>query len=351
MFTLKQSIIALSAGVFLTSCSTDFDIITPEYEDHTVVFGLLDLSETTHFVKINKTFLGPGNANIYASIRDSSEYDEVLGTVDAYNGSALVASYPLMDTLITSKDSGLFYYPEQTVYYFNATLNQNYTYRLNVQLFDGSKEVSAETELVKDFTFYATTQSVFLPYTLANASSSVDGIYPDYSVKFSTGQNGKRYDTWLHFRYDEYTASGVERKTVTWKIDTYLPITTSGGEDVTITFNGKTFYQMIANRLDPDPSVIKRVARSMDIEVVGAGDDLYTFMQINEPSSGLIQEKPAFTNVANGIGLFSSRYTKRVIGKVLGKDSQKELCSGPFTYDLQFCTDSTVWASEPWYCP
>jgi hypothetical protein len=89
----------------------------------------------------------------------------------------------------------------------------------------------------------------------------------------------------------------------------------------------------------------------MDIEVVGAGEDLYTFMQINEPSSGLIQEKPAFTNVANGIGLFSSRYTKRVIGKVLGKDSQKELCTGPLTYDLQFCSDSTVWASEPWYCP
>jgi hypothetical protein len=31
---------------------------------------------------------------------------------------------------------------------------------------------------------------------------------------------------------------------------------------------------------------------------------------VNEPSSGIVQEKPDYTNVENGIGLFSCRYLK-----------------------------------------
>jgi hypothetical protein len=33
-------------------------------------------------------------------------------------------------------------------------------------------------------------------------------------------------------------------------------------------------------------------------------------MEVNEPFEGIVQERPSFTNINNGIGLFSSRFNK-----------------------------------------
>lgn len=67
------SAIAAISLAFLSSCETDVDLTAP-YASTTVVFGLLDPQADTQFVKITKTFLGDGNLNDYAMIRDSSEY-------------------------------------------------------------------------------------------------------------------------------------------------------------------------------------------------------------------------------------------------------------------------------------
>ena len=34
-----------------------------------------------------------------------------------------------------------------------------------------------------------------------------------------------------------------------------------------------------------------------------------TYINVNRPFSGNVQERPVFSNINNGIGLFSSRYT------------------------------------------
>jgi hypothetical protein len=34
-------------------------------------------------------------------------------------------------------------------------------------------------------------------------------------------------------------------------------------------------------------------------------------MKVNGPSTSLVQDRPEFTNIENGIGLFSSRYLKK----------------------------------------
>lgn len=352
MKTFHKAFAALSAVFILSSCSTDFDIIGP-YEDHTVVFGLLDQNDTIHFLKINKAFLGDGNAFDYAAVQDSSEYVNISGVVEAWENGLLAASYPIYDTLMQNRDTGIFYFPEQTLYYFTGELNQNREYRLVLNINDGSKEVTASTELVHSFTVNALTSNPFYPFSLAYPTSSVTGVYPPYHVRFTPGVNGKRYDTWLHFYYDEYTSSGTERKNLIWKIDSYVCATDFGtGEpERDIVFNGDAFYRYVAARLDPDPNVIKRVPRQIDIEIVAASDDLYTYMKVNEPSTGLVQERPAFTNLSNAIGIFASRFTKTIRGKVLNKDSVRELCMGQFTLDLQFCTDSLPWGAEPYFCP
>ena len=45
----------------------------------------------------------------------------------------------------------------------------------------------------------------------------------------------------------------------------------------------------------------------MDFIIAVAADELNTYMEVNEPSNSIVQERPDYTNITNGIGLFSSR--------------------------------------------
>ena len=81
------------SGMMLYSCSTDVDLYA-DYKDITVVYGLLDSGKDTNYIKINKAFLGPGNALDIALIDDSCNYP---GKLDAklieYKGSATGSNY------------------------------------------------------------------------------------------------------------------------------------------------------------------------------------------------------------------------------------------------------------------
>jgi hypothetical protein len=351
-------LLSLLIAVFtFKSCSTDFDVIG-EYEETTIVYGMLDQSESLHFIKINKSFLGPGNAFDYAAIRDSSEYENVDGKVEEWKDGVMTGrEWILLDTVLTDREDGTFYGPEQTMYYFNEPLlDTGAEYRLVLDINEGQKEVTASTELIRSFTISQPSSSPsaqvsFLStYPPANNTS-----YNDFNIKWRNGTYGKRYDLTIRFKYDEVTASGTQRKYIDWFLgseyvaDEYL---NRGGliEFVKVA-NGFAFYSFIAAKLQTDPNVLKRVFRSIDIMVTSASEELNTYMVVNAPSNGLIQEKPQFTNISNGVGLFSARYNVKRGNKFLSKNSLHELCEGAVTGHLGFCSDSTAWALETFYCP
>ena len=52
----------------------------------------------------------------------------------------------------------------------------------------------------------------------------------------------------------------------------------------------------------------KEVTQKEIDSFAAATEDLYTYMQTNKPQSGISQQRPTFTNIDNGIGIFTSRY-------------------------------------------
>jgi hypothetical protein len=56
-----------------------------------------------------------------------------------------------------------------------------------------------------------------------------------------------------------------------------------------------------------------------------ASDDLNTYMNASAPSNSIIQERPPFSNISNGIGLFSSRYVNEIDTVRLGDATITEL--------------------------
>ena len=59
--------VMMAAMLVLSSCTPEFSQIA-EYKDITIVYGLLNISEDTQYVKIQKAFLTEGNA--YAALVD-----------------------------------------------------------------------------------------------------------------------------------------------------------------------------------------------------------------------------------------------------------------------------------------
>jgi hypothetical protein len=142
------------SALFVASCTTDFEL-NAEYDEIPVIFGVLDQSVDTQFVKINKSFIGNGNNTSYAAINDSSLYSNVIGRVEEYVDNVLTETFQLEEMWVNNLDEGIFYTDSQKVFFFIPTdltvpyLNEDATYKLIVDVSEEAQPIEAETNLIK----------------------------------------------------------------------------------------------------------------------------------------------------------------------------------------------------------
>ncbi|MFZ4521123.1 MAG: hypothetical protein ACOYNC_05430 [Bacteroidales bacterium] len=296
----------------LFSCNKDLNV-NAKWEDVTVVYGLLDCSDTAVFLKITKAFLGEGNALQFAKVPDSSNYPNVLDVrMDEYanDGVTFRKSYSFDTLMIHHKqpgDSAFFYYPDQLLYYSltkgKMKLDSSCLYKLLIKNKKTGKEITAETRLVSDFT-----------QILPNGTAS---FIPGRTskVKWHSTKNGNatRYQLDIRFYYIESLKSSPSVKDttfITWQVfNDYKPTNPSVGQDMEYDIPGNSFYTVVGAKIKPD-SLVTRVAYQCLYTFSVAAPEFNTYIEVTEPSIGIIQEKPAYTNITNGIGLFSSRFLK-----------------------------------------
>lgn len=334
---IKIILIAISS-----SCKTDFDINAP-YNDVPVIFGLLDQSIDTQYVKINKTYQGEGDNTIYASINDSILFPNVSAIVDEEINGAITNSYNLEEKWIKNIQQGLFNTDSQKIYYFvpNGGLNTAAKYKLKINIDGGRKIVTSQTELVSPFDFTSTFKIIV--HSGVNFKSTQG--YSKLPMRWTSAKGASKYEAGLVFYYEEHNQNGIEEKSIRWQLGVSTSSTSSGGEEMLKEIQGDGFYKTIAARLKNQPNeanISKRVAKRIEFFVVAAGEDFGTYIGVNEPSNSIVSERPNFTNINGGLGIFSSR-TNLVIKEylqgspfVLGYNSQQELENGQYTGYLKF---------------
>ncbi|MBW8050123.1 MAG: hypothetical protein FVQ77_07250 [Cytophagales bacterium] len=152
----KLFIFLLFSCVYLIqSCTPDFDV-NAEWEEITVIYGILDASEYYHHVKVNKAFLNTNSDAllIASSMPDSSyHYDSI--TVQLYKLDAdenIIETYSLDTIFINNKDQGLFYYPGQIIYQSDSVvLDETKNYKILVTNTRTGKVTGAITPIVNSF--------------------------------------------------------------------------------------------------------------------------------------------------------------------------------------------------------
>jgi hypothetical protein len=377
---MRKLIVFLSLIIGLSSCNEKIDLLG-DYQETAVVYGLLDHADSLHFIKITRAFIGPGSAVDLAQIPDSSYFNQVDATVTEYIGGVATRAWELRDTIVTNKElNGAFYGPEQKVYYFKtlptgpnevqqgsptaltSSLNKDATYKLSIDIDNGKFLVLGETELVHGLTSPSNSQNFTFKFANNPGSYVSAGV-----AAVNTFGNAFVVNSSLKVIYNEYVGVNKTVNSFDWKLgeSSILP-----GESRTFTAYGETFYTLMKNDVSVDPTITRRTFEGIEFTITGGHEELYNYMVVNAPSSSLSQSKPSYTNltVTNGkrvVGIFSSRQTLKFYRpfftnaaqayiRAIDKKSTRELCQGPLTGLLLFCSnhpgDNVVGAEESYAC-
>ena len=315
---MKKIYLILSVfAVVFTSCDTDFDVNT-NWEEVTIVYGLLDagIGEETQQIKISKAFLGKMNALQMAQYADSINFDEGELSVKVIriknNG---INDTIALDEAPTLRDPGVFNDSIMIYTFVNDNfLISNSEYELLIKNNITGNKASSRTNLVSNFDF----DNVF-----RNTKAFQFGFYNngDYSISTITwddsNDNGEIYQLDLVVNYIENS----EPKELVFSQDLIDDTETKRS------IEGERFFNFLREEITKDNSK-ERYFIGIDLVMTVGSEELDTYIKVNKPITGIVQQRPGFTNINNGIGLFSSRYTKIRYGFPL-TSSSTGVCYNP----------------------
>ncbi len=311
-------LLVLPLLILTSSCETDFDV-TADYKEIAIVYGLLSQNDTVHYLRINKAYLGDGNALIYAANHDSSSFGtsiEVIVTETNMNGIQKTIVFDT--TTIHDKKAGIFYSPDQLMYKATAILNPLSTYTLKVKNKTSGNEVTSVTNLIQDF-------SISKPAKNAAGIRRFDFKRDTISmqkIEWSSAVNGRLYQPILRFYFKEinFTGDTITRE-IEWKFASYKSSSLEGGEKLSVDFKSEEFYKLCEDNIpyadiQLEEDVSSRLVDHFVIDFTVVGDEFSTYLDVNGPTTGLLLEKPSYSNITNGLGLFSSIYKLKVNAQV-----------------------------------
>ena len=290
--------------ILFSSCETDFDV-NAQWEDVTIVYGLIDPNIEDQLIKINKAFLGQGDALQMASIADSSNYNPSDLHVkihrirqQAFNQYDTLSSVTLNDTIL-DKDDGLFTTDNNIIYTFkkpSSFYNTNSLYALEIINLISGHKVTSQTEIINAFSFESLNPS--FEWGLYNGDLPDSLKFRTKNIEWQPSTNGVIYQLDIVINYIE------NNDTINLPWSQPLVEYTSG--NMSLKIKGDQFFQFLTTNLTNNTP---KQFLNLDLVMTVGSDDLKTYINVNKPFSGIVQERPVFSNINNGVGLFSSRFT------------------------------------------
>lgn len=327
-FVSLLSVLGCLASFF--SCSPNVDLYS-DYKDIPIVYGLVDYTADTNFVKITKAFCGtndhPIDATQAALISDSSNYPGKLDVYIVELQSSLGQPYQttgrkfFLDTItIHNKETGTFYAPDQKLYYTTEQFktksgNNKYKYELFIIKPDGDTVTATTTPVGGDAGIYTRTFS----FQKAHTNETED-------LLFRPAEDGVLYELEMQFNYrEQHPGQAMTRKQVSWKYGAKpLYKYDQVGETVyLLKYSKNTLFNALKNAIGNDTiwdTNHPNVTRYMDDFVIvmsAAGREYYENYEMSLVlEDGNAHSTSAFSNINGGFGLFSSRIKIRHVANL-----------------------------------
>lgn len=304
----------LAASSFLSSCSTDIDI-NADWKETTLVLGVLNTNDSIHYLRIHKAFLDQEKSAFeIAQIKDSLYYNNLSVVIEQVRNNAIVRTFTLEKVDTNLLQPGIFASPSMVLYRFRSgnILDSASTYRLRIN--------TPSNNLVTSFMS-----------PIGNASSLPNGLPPGGlvppsfpginwtnsfpTINFRAPRNAKMYELTVRIFYDEWNRFTVtatdtpdlQLKFVDWKAQSnQLIAVVNNNESFQIRLNGRNMFSFMNSVIPVNPDLNRRLRGTLFFFDF-ADDNLNTFLSVNKPSLSVVDVRPTFTNIENGLGIFASR--------------------------------------------
>ncbi|MBT6815615.1 MAG: DUF4249 family protein [Flavobacteriales bacterium] len=300
----KITFLFLLSSILFSSCETDFTV-NADWKEVTVVYGLLDQSQEKQYIRINKAFLGNENAYVMASVADSINYNpnNLEVKIEKLSASGNVLATKILTDTIMFKEDGLFSVEENIIYVFDTDnfLNEEKEYKLTITNLVSGNIISSQTKLIHNLSL----MSAFNNSAYKMGFYSQSGDFSNTTIEWTHSKNAAIYQMTLFVNYTEYGADTIV-KTVQ---KVYPIIEYDGNPNMSQQITGEEFFNLLAYNI-PSSTTVNRRINNLDILFSVGTADLNTYINLNEPPTGIVQERDLFTNIDGGIGLFTARYNK-----------------------------------------
>ena len=315
------------------ACSNDFDVSAP-WKDIPVVYGLLNINNDVHYVRLEKAFLDPDqSALIDAQISDSLYYENAvvqlvrLGgqkfTMTRVDGNDATVGFP--------RDPGIFAQAPNWLYRVSNSqidLQENEVIELNIDRGNGLPLVTAQTVIQEPMV----KRSPF-----GNNFDFVPNL--ETSLGWSASEAAKIFDVKLIINYAEFPKDApdqFEEKSLVWEWGKGVTFSIFTPE-YKLVKDGSEFYSTLAASISDDPN-FSRIFIDMDLVIISGGEELERYINVAVANSGITgsQELPSYSNMSEGMGVFSTQGTLSVKGLLLTTRSRDSLLDGSITKKLNF---------------
>lgn len=327
----SKLIIIFAAITFLfNSCKNELNILAP-YKETVSVYALLNPTAARQYVRINKIYLGEGNAYTMASVSDSINYKPGVLKVTlsrSYNGVAANTTMGnptkmeiiLNDTVIQTEPGP--FNQNQRLWFTNDRLYATGEYHLKIQNTQTGNEFTSTALMIDSILQPGTIQPLGSPfYPIPYSSFNPTWYYLDLSVttlarkvKFFTIPNARDYSCIIRLNYVDYLTNGDSiHRSLDYNFSNMSSLTLDGSEEMAFNYTSGEYFNFVYNEINrktESPNVLNRRVINIDYIITAGNQDFADFLRISAPSSSVAQDKPAYTNInGGGFGIFACRST------------------------------------------
>lgn len=333
-------LLALVSG--FTACENEL-VVNADWEEVTVVYGLINPTDDSNFVRIQRGYLNEGgSALLFSQNPDSIYFDTLDVKLAEYTDGVETAVYNLNrvdgNRIGRTKDSGLFANEVNWLYLCTNPIQESsflidIEYRLVVVNPETGNVVTASALALGPAQVNNPVNDRFRTLTFRDVNPG------NVVIEYVTGTDAVSYNIEFVFRYKEAPASDTGNwtvKEVKWSpIKNRTTGSTRGFVEKSALVQSFAFYEYIASVIPEKPDYVRKPI-DMDLNIIGGGEDLSTYISLSKPSLGIVQKRPEYTNVENGLGIFSCRHIRRYQNLFISDIMKADLRNSPTVAHLNF---------------
>ncbi len=279
----------------LTSCETDFQI-NAENQEVPIVYCVLNTSSNIQYLKLNKTYLIDKAASENPPAQDSVYFDGNIQVVlEGWDNGKVTEVFIFTPTNEIPKDTGFFPNETNIIYKTEASIRPQSQYSISIYLENKEKILYAETESLGAL-------QVIDPLDIPERKISLN-IGQNYTCRWKPVDNAGIYQVIINFYYMEYEGQDSTLEKVVWPQSFTSPLTNA--ESLTKEISGSRFFNIMGDYI-PIKEGVTRKTLGLDFLILSGGQEIKFYIESTAPSEGALMEKPVYTNITNGLGVFST---------------------------------------------